>query len=76
MSQPGNSRVNSRLWLFAGIGAVIGAIAGFLMGAPLTIPFAILGFALGMGLRWILPVADSSAADSAAEDRPDPTDNS
>lgn len=70
MSRSRNSRLTSRLWLFAGIGAVIGGVAGFLMGALLTIPFAIFGFALGMGIGWILP-----AADTAGDEKPSPSDN-
>lgn len=70
MSRSRNSRLNSRLWVSAGIGAVIGGIAGFLMGALLTIPFAIFGFALGMGIGWLL-----HAEDSATDEKPGPSDN-
>ncbi|AOP55412.1 hypothetical protein BLSMQ_3714 [Brevibacterium aurantiacum] len=42
------------MWIYAAIGAVIGVIAGLTTEPGLVIPFAIFGFAMGMGIYWIL----------------------
>lgn len=51
---PKEGRRLPRLWIYAAIGAVIGVIAGLTTEPGLVIPFAIFGFAMGMGIYWIL----------------------
>lgn len=70
MGSPRSTQRNSRLWLYAVIGAVVGSIIGFLTNSTFIIPLAIFGFAMAMGICWILHSGQSSNAETpeATED--------